>query len=616
MEKKFLCNLSLSLILGLAASTGFCAENSQAVPEVVVSADRIEEPLKETTAKVTVITKEELEKKNFMFVGDVLRSLPQIYLTAYGGPGQTAGALLSRGTKSAHTLVLIDGFKVNDPSSGMFDFGSLSVDDIERIEIIEGPQSTLYGSEAVGGVINIITKKGKGKPKAGLLVAGGSYGTSKTSFELSGEAKIIDFRINALHYYTEGFSAKNEKENEKDSFKNTSFSSKIGFNLHPKVRLEFLGSYNYGRVEYDDYNDKEAVKKSHSYLVGAKLDLSFLDNYKQTFSFYKNNYQRKDYTPKGWFTYTRYNPSTEGFSWENLLNLNKAYSIVFGLDFKREKVESYYESSFSNDFYDKKREHLGVFLNNKVSLLNDTLILNAGLRHDDYKNFGEKTTYRIGFRYLIPKVNLVLKGNYGTAFRVPTFDDLFYPGYNNPNLKPEESKGWDLYLEKDLLQERLVLGAGMFYQKYKDLIQFNFNTWKPQNVGKAVIKGAEANLSFKLTQNLRLKANYTYLDPEDRDKDKYLIYRPFHKVGATLEYSLKKLAFLADYTYTGQRFANVDNSQRLKPYSLVNLSANYYVSSNLKVYLKIDNLLNANYEETPNYNTPDRSFYAGISFSY
>jgi vitamin B12 transporter len=276
----------------------------------------------------------------------------------------------------------------------------------------------------------------------------------------------------------------------------------------------------------------------------------------------------------------------------------------------------YSEGSFSNDFYDKKREHLGVFLNNKVSLLNDTLILNAGLRHDDYKNFGEKTTYRIGFRYLIPKVNLVLKGNYGTAFRVPTFDDLFYPGYNNPNLKPEESKGWDLYLEKDLLQERLVLGAGMFYQKYKDLIQFNFNTWKPQNVGKAVIKGAEANLSFKLTQNLRLKANYTYLDPEDRDKDKYLIYRPFHKVGATLEYSLKKLAFLADYTYTGQRFANVDNSQRLKPYSLVNLSANYYVSPNLKIYFKIDNLLNANYEETPNYNTPDRSFYAGVSFSY
>ncbi|WP_028841599.1 TonB-dependent receptor plug domain-containing protein [Thermodesulfobacterium hveragerdense] len=615
MGKKFFHKLSLSLILGLIASPGLCVENSQEVPEVVISADRIEEPVKESTTKVTVITKEDLEKKNFTFVSEVLRSLPQIYITAYGGPGQTAGAILGRGTKSAHTLVLIDGFKVNDPSSGMFDFGSLSVDDIERIEIIEGPQSTLYGSEAVGGVINIITKKGKGKPKVGLLVEGGSYGTYKTSLELSGEAKFIDFRLNVLRYYTEGFSATN-KEDEKDGFKNTFFSSKIGLYLHPKARLELLGNYNYGRVEYDGFADKEALKKYHNYLIGTKLALSLLDNYKQIFSLYKNNYQRKDYTPKDWFIYTRYLPSTEGFSWENLLNLNKAYSLVFGLDFKREKVEMYSEGSFSNDFYDKKREHVGVFLNNKVSLLNDTLILNAGLRHDDYKSFGEKTTYRIGFRYLILKVNLVLRGNYGTAFRVPTFDDLFYPGYNNSNLKPEESKGWDLYLEKDLLQERLVLGAGMFYQKYKDLIQFNLETWKPQNVGKAVIKGAEANLSFKLTQNLRLKANYTYLDSEDRDKHKYLTYKPFHKVRATLEYSLKKLAFLADYTYTGKRFANVDNSKRLKPYSLVNLSANYYVSPNLKIYFKIDNLLNANYEETKEYNNPDRSFYIGIRLSY
>jgi vitamin B12 transporter len=621
MSKKILFKLSFLFLLGTLVSPSFCAEKEESkevkeIPEVVVSADRIEEPLKEVTSQVTVITKEELKKKNFIFLTDVLRTLPQLYIRANGGPGQTAGAILSRGTKSAHTLVLIDGFKVNDPSLGMFDFGSLTVDDIERIEIIEGPQSTLYGSEAVAGVINIITKKGKGRPKIGLYLEGGSYGTYKPSFELSGELKNLDFRLNTFYYYTDGFSAY-RYGSEKDGFKNPFASAKIGLNLLPKVRFEFLGRYNYERIEYDGWNeDAENLRKDHNYLVGAKLNLALFEQFKQIFSIYKNYSQRKSYEPIGWSPYTRYTPSTEGFSWENFLNLGKIYSLVFGLDFKREKVKMLSESSWGSSSYDKKREYTGIFLNNKLSLLESKLLLTAGLRYDNYKSLGEKTTYRLGTNYIIPKIDVKLKANYGTSFRVPTFDDLYYPLFSNPNLKPEESKGWDLGFEKTFLENKLILGGSVFYQRYKDLIQWNPFTWQPQNVGKAVIKGVEANLTLKLTQNLSLKANYTYLDPEDRDKEKYLIYKPSHKAGATLEYLWGNLSVIADYVYTGERFADPSNTQKLKSYSLVNLSANYSFNPKIKLYLRVENLFNANYEEVKDYGTPDRSFYAGIKFNY
>ena len=619
MSKKVFHKLSFLFLLGTLVSPSFGAEESKEVkeiPEVVVSADRIEEPLKEVTSQVTVITKEELEKKDFIFITDVLRTLPQVYISAYGGPGQTAGAILPRGVKSAHTLVLIDGFKINDPSSGQVDLGSLTVDDIERIEIIEGPQSTLYGSEAVAGVINIITKKGKGRPKIGLYLEGGSYGTYKPSFELSGELKNIDFRLNTFYYYTDGFSAYRYGK-EKDGFKNSFASAKIGLNLLPKVRFEFLGRYNYGRIEYDGWDeDAENLRKDYNYLVGAKLNLDLFEQFKQTFSIYKNYSQRKYYEPISWSPYTRYTPSTEGFSWENFLNLGKVYSLVFGLDFKREEVEMLSESSWGSSSYDKKREYTGIFLNNKLYLLESKLLLTAGLRYDNYKNLGEKTTYRLGISYIIPKIDVKLKANYGTSFRVPTFDDLYYPIFSNPNLKPEESKGWDLGFEKTFLENKLILGGSVFYQRYKDLIQFDLQTWQPQNVGKAVINGAEANLTLKLTQNLSLKANYTYLDSEDRDKEKYLIYKPSHKAEATLEYSLKNLSVIADYVYTGERFADSLNTQKLKSYSLFNLSANYSFNPKIKFYLRVENLFNANYEEVKDYRTPDRSFYAGIKFNY
>lgn len=598
------------LAIGTLFDYGICKEKEETLPEVVVTANRLEEEIEKISAQIKIITKEEIEKKGLTFISDVFRMVSSIYVPANGGPGQTAGTILSRGTKSAHVLIMIDGFKVNDPPSGMFDFGSLTVDDIERIEITEGPFSTLYGSEAVGGVINIITKKGKGKPRVSLSLDGGSYGTLKPSVEVSGELKGFDFRVNAFHYYTDGFSSYRYGK-EDDSFKTSGISTKLGFSPTSKVRLEVLGKYNYGKVEYDGWRtDAENVRKDHNYLIGLKLNLFLTESFKQIFSGYKNFSERKFYEPQGWYPYTKYTTSTEGLSLENQLSFMPSYVLIFGADLRKEKVESIFSL---NQGYDKSRDHLGLFINNKLKLLKDKLILTLGLRHDDYKKFGEKTTYRIGMLYNIPSFNLKLKANYGTGFRAPSFDDLYYPGLNNPDLKPEEVKGWDVGVEKFFFRDLLKLNFVTFYHKYKNLIQSDPITWKPKNIGKASIKGFEASFIANLADNLSLKSSYVYLDPENKITKEYIAYKPLHKACLTLDYSFHKINFTLDYIYTGIRYTP---NTRLAPYSLINLSTNYSVSPYLKLYLRLENLLNTDYEEVKDYGTPKRSLYGGIKINF
>ncbi len=596
------------------SSLGLSQEKPEELPEVVVTANRIQESLEETTAKTTLISLKEIDKTNVIFLSDLLRNLSGSYVTSYGGPGKTTGIILSRSVRSFHTLVLIDGIKVNDPTTGMFDFGSLNIDDIEKIEIVEGPQSTFYGSEAVGGVINIITKRGKGKPKINLSLESGSYGSYKPSLEISGKIKNWDFRLNSFYYNTEGFSAY-KKGKEKDGFENSFLSVKTGLKILPNLNMEFLGRYNYGENEYDSPPiDANNIQKGKNYLLAGNINLELFKNWKQTLSLSKNYSQRKDYY-HDWGFYTKYITQIEEIIWQNEILPFEFYNFLFGIDYRKEKA-------INEGNYDKKRESLGLFINNKLNLKKN-LILNFGLRYDDYKKFGEKTTYRLGLNYFFSKFNIRVKANYGTAFRVPTFDDLFYPDViwarGNPNLKPEESKGWDIGVEKNLWNNKINFSLTFFYQKYKNLIEWMEIipwTWQPQNIGSAILKGFENTLNLNLTDHFSLKMSYTYLDSEDKEKEKYLPYKPSHKLFFSIDYTLSNFSFIADYIFTEKRYADKENRQILSSYSLINLSTNYKLRPNLIIFGRAENILNTNYEEVKNYNTPGRSLYIGVKFNY
>jgi len=605
-------------------------EKVEELPQVVITASRITEPLAEVTSDAIIITKEEIEKMNAHFVTEVLRTIPGIYVKQLGSPGKQASVFLKTSTKSGDLLVMIDGIKVNSPTTGDFDFSSLSVDEIERIEIINGPQSTLYGSEAMAGVINIITKKGKGKPRMNLSLEGGSYGTYKPAFNLSGGTEKIDYRVTTFYYKNDGFSAYKDGD-EKDGYKNAFISGKFGFRPCGKLELEFLGRYYYARNEIDFgtedglsiyKDDPDCIQRNYHLLISGKLKLYLTSNWKQILTVSKVRNLIKTSDPDDVFKWysSKIVPAIYILDWQHNLFLSKNFIFIIGTEYRKEKGK--YEGSTT---YDEDIENKAIYMNSKIKLLNNNLILNGGIRYDNHQTFGKKTTYRIGFLYNIMPYALKIKANYGTAFKAPTLNDLFWPNtgwaMGNPDLKSEKSWAWNARIEKNFLNEKIKFSLSFFYQKYKNLIQWTPISpeswiWKPQNIGKANIKGSELSFTFTLSKNFIIRSGYTYIDTENEKNNKYLIYKPMHKFSVSGEYKINDFSLFAEYIYTGERYNDVNNQEKLKSYSLINLSAEYKLNKYLKLFGRIDNLFNSDYEEVKNYGTPDCSFYTGIKFSY
>ncbi len=538
-------------------------EKVEELPQVVITASKITEPLAEVTSDAIIITKEEIEKMNAHFVTEVLRTIPGIYVKQLGSPGKQASVFLKTSTKSGDLLVMIDGIKVNSPTTGDFDFSSLSVDEIERIEIINGPQSTLYGSEAMAGVINIITKKGKGKPRMNLSLEGGSYGTYKPAFNLSGGTEKIDYRVTTFYYKNDGFSAYKDGD-EKDGYKNAFISGKFGFRPCGKLELEFLGRYYYARNEIDFgtedglsiyKDDPDCIQRNYHLLISGKLKLYLTSNWKQILTVSKVRNLIKTSDPDDVFKWysSKIVPAIYILDWQHNLFLSKNFIFIIGTEYRKEKGK--YEGSTT---YDEDIENKAIYMNSKIKLLNNNLILNGGIRYDNHQTFGKKTTYRIGFLYNIMPYALKIKANYGTAFKAPTLNDLFWPNtgwaMGNPDLKSEKSWAWNARIEKNFLNEKIKFSLSFFYQKYKNLIQWTPISpeswiWKPQNIGKANIKGSELSFTFTLSKNFIIRSGYTYIDTENEKNNKYLIYKPMHKFSVSGEYKINDFSLFAEYVY-------------------------------------------------------------------
>ncbi|MBI4684249.1 MAG: TonB-dependent receptor [Nitrospirae bacterium] len=261
--------------------------------------------------------------------------------------------------------------------------------------------------------------------------------------------------------------------------------------------------------------------------------------------------------------------------------------------------------------FDDSVNNRALYLNNKLKLFKDSLILNTGLRYDNHETAGSKTTYRVGALYDIKPVDLKIKGSYGTGFRAPSLNDLFYPFYGNLTLKPEETTAWDIGLEKGIMKDRATLSLTYFEQRYKNLIQTDPMTWLAANIARAEVKGIEADAVLKLTSNVNVKAGYTYLDAKDKDTNQRLTRRPQDKFGFGADYLGKDMSLGASYTFVSERY---DSSVRrdLTSYHLVNMSGSYKLTKWPSIFGRVENLFDANYEEAGSYKTPGFSIYGGI----
>lgn len=604
---------SVPLLCLLLLSTPVFAETSEVtLPEIVSTASRWEEPSKDVPQGMSVISRSEIEKKGVTFVTELLRAQPDLEVMQSGGPG-TLATLLLRGGGSSQVLVLLDGFKLNNPSTGTADLSGLLTTDVERIEIIKGPQSTLYGSEAMAGVVNIITKKGSGKLKGDVSVEGGSFNTVKTSGTVSGGTERLNYRLSANYLDTDGIPiAKNGSM--PNGYTNKSVSTRVGANPTDNSSVELNLRYGTDKTQLDNFVfgtgpvDTRNYNQDHeNYLIAATGKVFFWEKYEQSLSlsFLRDDLKATD--PVTSYNNYHIKATTKLLDWQHTLDL-KPLTITGGFSYRDESANN--EGSFNESI-----DNRAGYLNAKLNLLEDTLILNAGGRYDHHSTFGDAFTYRVGVLYNLKPFEMRFKGNVASGFRAPSLNELFYPNYGNPNLKPEESTGYDIGVEKDLFDKKLVLGATWFSQHYRNLIQTNFTTYTADNIGKARTDGVELKATAQLLDNLKLNAAYTWLDAVDEDTGAFLPLRPRNKVTSSVDYTIAKLNVIGEYQYVSRRHdSSMDKS--IGGYSLVNLRGSYALHKNLSLYVRIDNLFDKSYEEVAGYGTPGLSVFGGVKVNF
>ncbi len=607
--------------------------------EITVTANRVETPALEVANTVTVITKEEIQKSARSSLVEILREAPGIYIAEQGGPGRLS-SIFMRGANTNYTLVLIDGVEVNDPSSpnGAFDLSSVPLSSVERIEIVREPQSTLYGSDALAGIVNIITNQG-GKEEYSFNFESGSEKFIKAHASASGKLGSLNYFIGYSRLQNEGISAISEKYGAKelDGFSNNNVQANLNYIISQNFAASLNYRYTYHKTELDrsgkngddpnyNYNaeDQLANLKFNGSFWEGKYKLEFSAGYLKHIAHSKNLPDKVN--PASSSAYN--NASKLKFSLVNNLRIIENNLITFGIETEEEKANTdYYSVSawgpFNSFFEPSKARTTGVFLQDRFTFSN--LFITAGARYDDHNKFGSVSTYRIAPAYYITATSTKLKATYATGFKAPSLFNLFDPSYGNPNLKPEKSKGYDFGVEQFLLDGNMSVEAVYFQNDFTDLIDFDEN-FKPVNISKAATNGFEINLEYSITNLFDARLSYTYTKAADKRKganeDEQLIRRPKDKVALSLSYYPSNLFSLsASIRYIGKRYDNDFTAfpaerVELKEYSLVDLIASYQIFDNLRLYIKADNIFNADYEEVLYYGTLGRSIYAGVNISY
>lgn len=598
---------------------------TNAVPKqtVVVTATRMATPMTEVGSSVTVVESAQLASKQEQTLAEALRTVPGVDVVRNGGAGSRAEVRL-RGTQSEQVLVLVDGVEVNDPSGfgRGADLSQLPVENIERIEVLRGPQSTLYGADAIGGVINVITKKGAG-PLAGEVSAeGGSFGTFNESAAMRGSNSRFNYSAGASRQDSEGISSASEKNGnpEKDGFGRTEVSSRLGWTPTSEFEANAIVRWNRSNYDYDSFlNGAPADSADHAeaerLLLNGEGKLRLFDGqWEQRLAGSWVNHDRNDFSTMGDSSFDSLLKKAE---WQNDVHVGEANTVTAGLEVEEESAESVYEGLEGVDRFERQTaRNKAVYVQDRAKA--GALSATAGVRVDDPDTFASETTWRVAPVYELTAVGTRVKGSYGTGFKAPSLFQL-YSLYGSPELDPEKSRGWDAGVEQDL-GERVTLGVTYFMNELEDMIDYDSATSTYGNVAEAETKGVESFVTARATDDLTVRASYTYMDTLDKTTGAELRQRPRNKGSVEATY-----AFTAKFRSTvgvqrvGERedlnFATYQ-AETLAAYTLVNLYASYDVRRNVTLFGRVENMMDEEYEQVLGYGTPGRAGYGGVKVTF
>jgi len=605
--------------------------------EVVVSATRIPTSAIQLASSFTLINSSEIAGKQKSGVIDLLREAPGMAAVQSGGPGAMSNIFM-RGANTNHTLVVLDGVVLNDPSSvnGAYDFSSLSTDNIERIEIVRGPQSTLYGSDAIAGIINIFSRPPSEGFKLYLNAETGSNNLYKGNFSVSGKTGVLSYDINYMKLKTDGISAASAEygNTEKDKFESNLFASNLRVNISSGLTAGLIYRYTKSKADLDQ-NEKLGDDPNYrtdfeEHLMRSTIDAEIIKGgWEATLGFssirkISHTIDDIDDLHPSVSSYSFNNSTRTKFDLQNNFYFFENNSIILGIETGVEKANTNYYSESSwgpyySEFPEQSIRTTGIYIQDQFSIA-ENMHSSIGLRYDHNEKFGGEATFRIAPSYFIQATGTKIKATYGTGFKAPSLYYLFDPIYGNAGLKPEKSRGWDAGVEQYLFNYKFSLGVTLFGISFNDMIGMDAN-YKAININKAESNGVEAYINY--SGPFTLKANYTYtyaVDKSDNSSEKglRLIRRPMHKASLEAQYSFfGYLNVIASLIYTGER-EDKDYSGytavrvTLPDYSLLNVSAFYKITSYFTLKARIDNMFDKYYEDVLYYGSMGRNFAVGF----
>lgn len=598
-------------LAGLAASTSFAADSENTLGEIVVTATRTARTADDSLASVSVITRQDIERSQAQSVQDLLRGLPGVDIANNGGAGKLT-ALFLRGTESDHVLVLIDGVKVSSATSGQAAFQDIPIDQIERIEVVRGPRSSLYGSEAIGGVIQIFTRKGGGAAVPRFSIGGGSHGSFTTSAGVSGGGANSWYNLGVSHSQTGGIDACRGKpspggagcftyEPDRDGYRNDAVVLRAGHRFGPGAEIDAHFIQADSENEFDGSFSNQA--KGTQRIVGARATLRPLEAWRMQLA--AGQAQDKSNGYKNHAFYSRFDTERDTLSWQNDLSLGAHHLLSLGLDYQDDRVVS--DTAYAL----RARDNTGAFAQYQGDF--GAHDLQASLRRDDNAQFGGKNTGGLAWGYAFG-AGLRLFASYGSAFKAPTFNELYYPGYGNANLKPEQSRSVELGLAGRAAAMRWSVSA--YRTRIDNLIAYDSTIFAPNNIDRARILGLEASAGARLADwdaNLAL----TLLDPEQqggRYDGKLLPRRAEHSARFDLDRAIGAYRIGASVLAAGRRYDDLANTRRLGAYATVDLRAEYRPAKDWRLQARLENLFDADYETAYLYNQPGRGLYLTLRY--
>ncbi|GLP99505.1 TonB-dependent receptor domain-containing protein [Methylophaga thalassica] len=574
---------------------------SDELDSITVTANRM--PTENALAPTTVITEADIEKLQIQDLATLLSRFPGIDMTQNGGLGKTSGVSI-RGTNSDHVLVLVDGVKWYSATSGSSALQDFPVSQIERIEIVRGPRAGLYGSEAIGGVIQIFTKSGSlGKPTPNFTVSAGTKNTLRSQAGVSGGNETTKYNLSYSYDTTNGINAREERNPDHDGYRNQSVSLKVNQQWIENWSTDVNLLRSNARNHYDGSSvNKNYVTDTVQQILGLNNNISVNDTWSMSFDLSESRDRSQNYVDDE--ITTNYNTRHRYAGWINHLRLNAQHQVNIGLEYENDKIDS------SDTYVSDSRDNKAVFASWEAEIDKNSWLLSA--RHDDNESFGHETTGTADYGYQLSE-QLKLTANAGTGFKTPTFNDLYYPldsfGYEgNPDLKPEKSTSYGIGVQGTPSWGRWAVNT--YKNKIRNLIVWDTS---PSNVDVAKIKGVEFEVTTSLA-DWQVSADASFLQPEDDKTGNVLPRRAKRLANIHLDRSWGDWSTGASWKLRGHSYDDADNDERLGGYGLLDLRVAYQVDPDWTVRLTGQNMLNKDYQTVEDYYSLGRTVMLSVSY--